>query len=422
MYNHTRLKGLLSLCVMLFSFTLMSNANAVPSYARQTGLNCGACHSAFPQLNAFGRSFKLQGYTLTTENQVKGKNLGIDLGAPLSMMIQTTWSKIKKTGDPTQDDSRFDLPSQLSIFYAGRISDKLGAFAQITYTPDDDHFGMDNTDIRYADTTKVGGSDLIWGLSLNNNPTVQDPWNSTPAWGFPWFEAGYGYDYPDPMIASLGGSVAGGSAYGFWDDHLYTELGVYEAANTNNRSAGGEAIKGAAPYWRLAYAGDLGGMNWELGTFGMRAKIPTNGFDAGQPLDKLTDAAIDGQLQWVMGDDTITLDANFVHEKQKLEATAPGLGSQHLNTMKADITWYSHQTWGITAGYRGAMSSSDAIVYGGDGTTGKQNADAWQLQLDYTPWLNTRFALQYTDYQKLNGETSGASDSNQIMLGAWFLF
>ncbi|MEJ2425878.1 MAG: hypothetical protein P8101_15745 [Candidatus Thiodiazotropha sp.] len=89
--------------------------------------------------------------------------------------------------------------------------------------------------------------------------------------------------------------------------------------------------------------------------------------------------------------------------------------------MKADLTWYSHQTWGASVGYRGAMSSSDAIVYG-DGTTGKQNGDAWMLQLDYTPWLNTRFALQYTDYQKLNGEKSGASNNNQFMLGAWFLF
>jgi hypothetical protein len=44
------------------------------------------------------------------------------------------------------------------------------------------------------------------------------------------------------------------------------------------------------------------------------------------------------------------------------------------------------------------------------------------VQLDYTPFLNTRFALQYTDYAKLNGTTTGASDHNQLMVGAWFLF
>ena len=27
--------------------------------------------------------------------------------------------------------------------------------------------------------------ELILGVTLNNNPTVQDVWNTTPAWGFP---------------------------------------------------------------------------------------------------------------------------------------------------------------------------------------------------------------------------------------------
>ena len=38
-------------------------AQAVPSFARQTGQPCGACHTDFPQLTPFGRSFKLRGYT-----------------------------------------------------------------------------------------------------------------------------------------------------------------------------------------------------------------------------------------------------------------------------------------------------------------------------------------------------------------------
>jgi hypothetical protein len=37
---------------------------ALPSYARQTGLGCGVCHTEFPQLTPFGRRFKIGGYTL----------------------------------------------------------------------------------------------------------------------------------------------------------------------------------------------------------------------------------------------------------------------------------------------------------------------------------------------------------------------
>ena len=38
-------------------------AQALPSYARQTGQQCAACHNGFPELTPYGRQFKLNGYT-----------------------------------------------------------------------------------------------------------------------------------------------------------------------------------------------------------------------------------------------------------------------------------------------------------------------------------------------------------------------
>src|ERR1700676_5622913 len=38
-------------------------AQALPSFARQTGQPCGTCHTSFPSLTPFGRRFKLLGYT-----------------------------------------------------------------------------------------------------------------------------------------------------------------------------------------------------------------------------------------------------------------------------------------------------------------------------------------------------------------------
>jgi hypothetical protein len=43
---------------------LPQKADALPSYARQTGLGCGMCHTEFPQLTPFGRRFKIGGYTM----------------------------------------------------------------------------------------------------------------------------------------------------------------------------------------------------------------------------------------------------------------------------------------------------------------------------------------------------------------------
>src|SRR5476651_853488 len=39
-------------------------AQALPSFARQTGQPCGTCHTDFPFLTPYGRRFKLLGYTV----------------------------------------------------------------------------------------------------------------------------------------------------------------------------------------------------------------------------------------------------------------------------------------------------------------------------------------------------------------------
>jgi len=40
-----------------------SPAQALPSFARQTGQPCGACHTDFAGLTPYGRRFKINGYT-----------------------------------------------------------------------------------------------------------------------------------------------------------------------------------------------------------------------------------------------------------------------------------------------------------------------------------------------------------------------
>src|SRR6266536_1258936 len=39
-------------------------ASAIPAFARKYGLRCSACHTAWPELNAFGQRFKDNGYQL----------------------------------------------------------------------------------------------------------------------------------------------------------------------------------------------------------------------------------------------------------------------------------------------------------------------------------------------------------------------
>ena len=59
------LLAILLLGIVLFCVAGARPARALPSFARQTGQQCAACHNGFPELTPYGRLFKLNGYTFT---------------------------------------------------------------------------------------------------------------------------------------------------------------------------------------------------------------------------------------------------------------------------------------------------------------------------------------------------------------------
>src|SRR5690242_4158336 len=88
MRERTSTQTLLRTALLLVAAFLSQQAQAVPSFARQTGLACNACHTIAPQLNAFGRFFKLHGYVLGSEKLSGGTSqLSIDKFPPLSAMV-----------------------------------------------------------------------------------------------------------------------------------------------------------------------------------------------------------------------------------------------------------------------------------------------------------------------------------------------
>ncbi len=257
-----------SILVMFFVAAVNPpTALAVPSYARQTGLACSGCHYTPPELNPAGRRFKLLGYVdkadetkvIKTEGGKSRAALDLLASLPLSVMLDASFTSTKSSVPATQNGS-FELPQDISLFLSGAWTTHVGSFLQVTYDTQDDNFSMDNTDIRYANTTKVRGKELVYGLDLNNNPTVEDLWNSTPAWGFPWVASDWA---PTPtatpiLNGALAQDVAGLGAFGMWNNHLYLDASVYRSehvAGTQPNPGTGSAfnIRGVAPYWRLAW-------------------------------------------------------------------------------------------------------------------------------------------------------------------------
>jgi hypothetical protein len=444
----------------------IANAHAVPSFARQTGQACVACHVSWPELTPYGRYFKLSGYTL-------GRNLWVEAAKreaapPLSVMAQLGITWINQPKDATGNqviyrDGQLVFPGG-SLFLAGKFTDNIGAFVQYTLStlePSGDGTGYvnkglsDNTDIRAVYQGSDGSNDLILGLNMNNNPTVQDASNSTPAWGYPYTSSPVA---PAPNAAPIisGGLAqvsAGYGGYFYWNNLLYGEFSVYQAANGffswmaaghPTYREGGTALQGYNPYWRLYVNRDWGAHSVLVGTYGMQAKLfPDPTFTTG-PTDRFTDYGFDAQYQYITDPHTLTAHANYVYETQNYNASFANGGtsnpSNHLNALKLWGTYYYQRKYGATAGGFWTTGSSDATLYGTtlDQNTGlpvatRPNSSGYILELDYLPFqgvrnINLRLMLQYVGYTQFNGAQTNvdgfgrsASANNSLFFNIWFL-
>ena len=438
-----------ALFVMFFS---PIKTSAIPSYSRQTGMACAVCHTAYPQLTAFGRDFKLNGYTLTgiktitddveiTEKDKKDikeylRILGI---SPLSGMFQTGYTNVSKTIPGTQNNN-LEFPQQLSLFYAGQVTPKIGTFIQLTLDNGSGTIGLDNTDIRYANQTS-GKIPITYGVTLNNNPTVQDLWNTTPAWGYPYTSSGIA---PTPstgtIIENLGGTVAGLGAYTMINNMLYFELSGYRTAQLgsalppDNTVSG--AVNGTSPYWRAAIQKQFGKNYISVGTFGIATKLYPKGVTG--DTDNYTDVAFDLQYERQLSNGQFTLHTAYINESQKLNATFGAGNSQNLNNKLNKFNldgclYFKRQGLNFTAGYFDITGSSDNVLYTATEVFGSNgaipNSNGIRTQIDYLPWENTQLSLQYYAYGKFNGASSNydgfgrnASDNNMLYLQFWFAF
>ncbi len=232
-----KLRLLFSIIIVIGAVVLSApNAHATASFSRQTGMACNMCHTTFPELTPFGRDFKLGGYTLTAAKEITDKGdkknaaLSILEALPLSINLKSAYTE---TGNrqPGTRNGNIEFPQQVNLWFAGKISEHIGSYTQMSYNNvGKDHFSFDNSDFfRYSRQTKLAGKSLVWGIDGNNNPTFEDLWSSTPAYGFP-------YAAPDAAISpnaatlidgGLAGDVVGLGGYGMWNNHLYGDVTLY---------------------------------------------------------------------------------------------------------------------------------------------------------------------------------------------------
>lgn len=422
-------------------------ARAVPSFSRQTGLPCSACHITFPELTPFGRAFKLNGYTLTGMKLITAKSrpktAGLEIGEtlPLSVMFQIADTLTRKAQPGTQN-AGVEMPQALSLFLSGALAKDVGSFIQITYSAADDHLTMDNADVRFARRDRFLGGNLVLGADVNNNPTAEDLWNDTPAWGFPWASSDAA---PAPNAApilsgALAGDVAGAGGYAMWGDHLYGDFTLYRSAHLGSPeppTGAGFAfnIRDAAPYWRLAWQQNLGKTYLEIGTYGIHlASFPAA---VAGPLDTYSDLAADFQWEAPNGGNVITVRGNFIHENSDLlGSAAAGVASaapHYLNALRLDGVFHFGTRYSAGLGWFNDGGAPDPLLYQGAGVAGSANGSPASsgliAQAGYWPVQNIELLASFTHYEKFdgartdyNGAGRNAADNDTAYFLLWMVF
>ena len=481
--------GLVAGLMVLFTSLAPMDAQALPAFARQTGQNCVSCHAGgqFPELTPYGRLFKLTGYTMGAR------------ALPLAVMGVIGAAKVadtSKSDNPgTGSGSDFEkngkpVLSSASLFIAGKVTDNIGLFSQITYdnyaTPDGNggfhgHSGADNVDLRYADRFIDAKSDLIVGLSLNNNPSVTDVWNTAAAWMQYVPVSGLGShqfadaNTPFPSFDAHSTSLAGINAYAFWNKTYYGELGFYGTAKGIVRplswgtpTAGLQYLKGFNnPYWRLAYTREWGAHNLMVGATGMIAHAydlnsdPTDSNNLGS----FRNVGVDAQYQYLLDPHTVTVQMAFMREKQNYSvnalAAAPGFfladgtaqvaapnSSDTDNVLRLKASYVYQAKYGGSLGFFNKTGSTNTLNqtagYDGSGNlycadptvcrvvgnfSGNPGTRGMTYEAFWTPLQNVRVGLQYTAYNKFNGASSNydgfgrnASDNNTLYGYVWFAY
>ena len=423
-------------------------ARGVPSFARQTGQPCASCHTTFPQLTPFGRRFKLGGYTM-------GGGLTFEEAPPIAGMIIPTFTKtnVRQDSPPTNPNGypiahtndNFVM-QQTSLFYGGTLYGNLGAFVQGTYDKASQHTFLDNADIRYADTVNLLGVDVLYGLDVNNGPTVQDVWNTTPAWGFPFISPTLAPQFAPPgaiIEGAFAGRSVGTGGYLFLNDMIYLEVAGYHNLSKGELNATGHtcannsdyvsalqtvaaavnlgstfyspcaspSLNGAAPYWRVAFEPTFGDHSFMVGAFGFYPEV-LPGRIMGYGVDRYRDIGFDIQYQWLSDPHAVTLRFSRISEQQQLNSTyaqggVNGLGvlpfgtgnagssnlTNTLTSFRASAEYVWDRTIAGTFGYFNVYGTADNLLYGnaltnpGAAAFGQPDGKGLIFDLAYMPFM-----------------------------------
>jgi len=336
---------------------LTQEAQALPMFSAQTGMDCTGCHAQImPRLNKFGRKFVASGMTMS--KQLADMNASSDMDINPSVLLKSryakTWDKPDGHGNVQEDgtnDGEWSAIRMAGLYLGGRLADNVG--------------GMLNLSWRVEHGTSVYGKvvnanqieDGYWGIAAYTTPEYG------PFAGMEFYNTGLHKPlrYFDMRLYSntyqMGGRESPQGSTGlqlyydkdnFFDagDHFFVTAGIYTPTQDNALMDMGDNI---LPFARIAYEHPIGDYNVMIGAFAISGGDNVASYE---PLSMKRDMyGIDMQIEGTIMDKEASLTLMNIF-KNDIQFT--GLGSQGTKeTEDLDNEGFSVE---------GAVSITDSVV------------------------------------------------------------
>jgi hypothetical protein len=298
------------LASVVAAVTFASEASALPVFARQTGMECAACHfQHFPLLNTFGRSFKANGFTMMgAQGKVEGEHLSIP--NTLNMAVLTSFGYEKTNQNPDTSGALKNagngvvfLPGvggEASLFFGGRVSENAGFLSELGLGGAAAALGSAKLPILYEvgdSGTRAGivpfttdAQGASYGMELlNTGANAVHQMSNTPGFNGAHANAMSAQQYINTAGAADGIAIVATNPMGFVNITKFQQTGI---ATGNFASLG-------STYLRLAGTFDLG--NWDAGVGIQNWRGQSLNASLIAPLAATKATAIDAQLQGALG-------------------------------------------------------------------------------------------------------------------------
>ncbi len=168
-----RLPSFISLGLIVGMVVMLApsrEVSAIPSFAREHGLKCSACHLAFPRLNEFGMEFKQRGFRLPgKEGTFVWDQKTFPISGVVVARLRISHRDDPVTGERIRTRSRFEL-EEVELMIAGTVAPKIGYFVEFEQeVTEGGEFTVDQAWVQFSDLLPGSHLNLRGGIMLNES-------------------------------------------------------------------------------------------------------------------------------------------------------------------------------------------------------------------------------------------------------------